>query len=289
MGTGRTADEGGKRFHEVLGTLVSRIAEGDYPVGSFLPPQRELAQQLGVSRDTVQRVLRQLADEMWIESRQGSGSRVLRSQTVQSSTRRNGAAKAVSLRPLFDAAFEKSEVALDVFTLTSETLDTYVRMQKDRIWAQEIKPRSIKIRMMLPSGDVRLPYPFAKHAPDDPRPRERLKVITERHTTSLRDTLREIDTNKSELTAKVDIRHVPLVPYSKIYLFNRAEAVTGPYEPVEHRTAFDDGDVVDVVDVMGVGSTLTHFAKDDDPLSQESVLVNGWQSWFESTWNRLAK
>ncbi|MGW1966185.1 GntR family transcriptional regulator [Streptomyces sp. NPDC001935] len=44
----------------------------------MLPSQRSLADDLGVSRDTVQNVLKALAEEGWITSRQGSGSRVLK-------------------------------------------------------------------------------------------------------------------------------------------------------------------------------------------------------------------
>ncbi|WLW52219.1 GntR family transcriptional regulator [Streptomyces sp. YU58] len=40
--------------------------------------------EFGVSRDTVQRVIRELRDEGWIETRQGSGSRVVRTQVVHS-------------------------------------------------------------------------------------------------------------------------------------------------------------------------------------------------------------
>ncbi|WP_374208463.1 GntR family transcriptional regulator [Streptomyces lincolnensis] len=38
--------------------------------------------EFGVSRDTVQRVIRELRDEGWIETRQGSGSHVVRTQVV---------------------------------------------------------------------------------------------------------------------------------------------------------------------------------------------------------------
>ncbi|MGA6225640.1 GntR family transcriptional regulator, partial [Streptomyces umbrinus] len=58
--------------------LREQLASGTFRLGELLPPQRYLASDYGVSRDTVQRVLRQLAAEGWIESRQGSGSRVVR-------------------------------------------------------------------------------------------------------------------------------------------------------------------------------------------------------------------
>ncbi|CAM5721981.1 PLP-dependent aminotransferase family protein OS=Streptomyces alboniger OX=132473 GN=CP975_21635 PE=3 SV=1 [Streptomyces alboniger] len=60
------------------------MTDGTYPLRSFLPSQRDLAEELGVSRNTVQRALRELASEGWIESRQGSGSRVVKTQSYPS-------------------------------------------------------------------------------------------------------------------------------------------------------------------------------------------------------------
>jgi hypothetical protein len=64
--------------------------------------------------------------------------------------------------------------------------------------------------------------------------------------------------------------------------------VTGPYVPTERPITLDDGTSLDVVDVMGFDSTLTRFAKDDDPESQDSLIVSSWQGWFDSTWRLLA-
>jgi DNA-binding GntR family transcriptional regulator len=76
--TQQSGDGGGREFHRVADDLRVRMANGTYPLRSFLPSQRDLAEEYGVSRDTVQRVLRDLANEGWIESRQGSGSRVVK-------------------------------------------------------------------------------------------------------------------------------------------------------------------------------------------------------------------
>ncbi|WP_330266002.1 hypothetical protein [Streptomyces griseorubiginosus] len=51
---------------------------------------------------------------------------------------------------------------------------------------------------------------------------------------------------------------------------------------------FEDGTILDAVDVMGFDSTLTHCVKDDDPESQDSLIVSSWRSWFDSTWGLLA-
>lgn len=53
--------------------LVTAIAVAAYSPGERLPPERELAQSLGVSRVTLREALRQVADLGLIESRRGRG------------------------------------------------------------------------------------------------------------------------------------------------------------------------------------------------------------------------
>ncbi|MCX5256191.1 GntR family transcriptional regulator [Streptomyces canus] len=288
MGNGSGADEGGRKFQELKSALLAEITEGEFDEGTLLPPQRELAKKHGVSRDTVQRVLVVLADEGWIESRQGRGSVVLRTQTVRSSARGNTAARRVTLGPLIAAAFKASDVALDVFTLTSEVLYTHVRAQEELIRAGEISPATITIRMLVPSDDQPLPFPYALADRSDDRPQKHLRGIRKYHTDNLVRRLQELDRDIDGLSATVEIRRTPLVPYSKLYVFNGAEVVTGPYVPTERPITLDDGTSLDVVDVMGFDSTLTHCAKDDDPESQDSLIVSSWQRWFDSTWRLLA-
>jgi DNA-binding transcriptional regulator YhcF (GntR family) len=288
VGTGSGAEEGGRKFQELKSALLAEITEGEFDEGTLLPPQRELAKKHGVSRDTVQRVLTVLADEGWIESRQGRGSVVLRTQTVRSSARGNTAARRVTLGPLIAAAFKASDVALDVFTLTSEVLYTHVRAQEELIRAGEIRPATITIRMLVPSDGQPLPFPYAPGDPSDRRPQKHLRGIRKYHTDNLVRRLHELGCDIDGLTATVKIRQVPLAPYSKLYIFNGAEVVTGPYVPTERPITLDDGTSLDVVDVMGFDSTLTHCAKDDDPESQDSLIVSSWQRWFDSTWRLLA-
>lgn len=128
------------------------MTDGTYPLVSFLPSQRNLADEFEVSRDTVQRALRDLADEGWIESKQGSGSRVVKSQRIQSSTARaTRSRRGVTLGPLISEAFEQAQVSIDVYTLTSESLDAHIRLQPERIRGGLIAPQDIALRMLLPS------------------------------------------------------------------------------------------------------------------------------------------
>lgn len=268
------------------------MTDGTYPLRSFLPSQRDLAEELGVSRDTVQRALRELANEGWIESRQGSGSRVIKTQRIQSS-----AAKATRLRrdvtlaPFISEAFELPDVTLDVYTLTSESLDAHIRLQAERIRGGFISPQRITLRMLLPEPELELPYPRVK---EDGSPRlrerlrERLRSITESHTASLQGALKDLQTEGLVPSVDLRIRHTPLTPAFKLYLFNTVEALHGMYEVVERPIELEAGEVITALDVLGLGATLTHHVKDREPTSPGSVFVDSMQQWFDSVWNLLS-
>ncbi|GGJ44988.1 winged helix-turn-helix domain-containing protein [Streptomyces brasiliensis] len=280
---------GGRKFQRVSDDLRARMTDGTYPLRSFLPSERDLAEEYGVSRDTVQRVLRELANEGWIESRQGSGSRVVKTQRIQSSApKATRSSRGATLGPFISEAFERPEVTLDVYTLTSESLDAHIRLQVERIRGGFIQPQRIALRMLLPSELLALPYPRAKDDEDDERPAQRLRVISRRHTDSLRSLLKDLLTEKLVPSVDVEIRHVPLVPAFKLYLLNGDEALHGMYEVVERQMELDTGEVITALDVLGLGATLTHHVKNTDWNSPGSVFVGSMQAWFESVWSRLA-
>ncbi|GGX28811.1 hypothetical protein GCM10010297_57880 [Streptomyces malachitofuscus] len=270
--------------------LRGRIGSA-YPEGYFLPAQRALAHELGVSRDTVQRALRELEHEGWIQTRQGRGSRVVKTQLIQSSaakaTRLSGR---VTLAPFISEAFERPEVTLDVYTLTSESLDAHIRLQAERIRGGFIAPERITLRMLLPDATLPLPYPRVKDDPRDARLGERLRTITELHTASLLGSLRDLQTEGLVPSVDVRIRHTPLTPTFKLYLFNAVEVLHGMYEVIERPLQLERGDVVTALDVLGLGATLTHHVKvEEQPTAPGSVFVSNMQQWFDSVWNLLSE
>lgn len=286
----RTGDGGGEKSERVSDQLRAHLIGGHYKEGSRLPPQRQLAEEFGVSRDTVQRVLKDLVSEGWIASRQGSGSTVIKTQRIHSQARGTRADRAITLGPFFADAFAQPRVTLDVFTLTSESLDTHIRFQSERIRARHITPERISVRIMLPAKTVRLPYMRVLADKDDRRMEERLWSITERHTASLRDALEELRDWDAVPDVDFHIRHVPLAPTFKLYLLNGIEALTGPYEVRKRRMRFGaDEEEVEVLDVFGPVATLTHYVKDDDAFSQGTVFVENMQAWFNSVWDYIAE
>jgi GntR family negative regulator for fad regulon and positive regulator of fabA len=57
-------------------SLVTRILDGTYPPNSSLPPERALAEELGVTRPTLRETLQRLGREGWLCIRHGKPTRV---------------------------------------------------------------------------------------------------------------------------------------------------------------------------------------------------------------------
>lgn len=57
--------------------ILGRLKAGRYPVGARMPTEEELSAQFSVSRVTIRRALDMLVQDGYVESRQGSGYRVI--------------------------------------------------------------------------------------------------------------------------------------------------------------------------------------------------------------------
>lgn len=64
----------GPSVQMVAATLSARIASGEYPQGSRMPAERQLAASLGVARNTVREALDLLAGQGLVARRAGAGS-----------------------------------------------------------------------------------------------------------------------------------------------------------------------------------------------------------------------
>ncbi|MGW6455806.1 FadR/GntR family transcriptional regulator, partial [Streptomyces sp. NPDC055078] len=62
---------------QVIAQLRNQITSGVWPVGSRIPTEPELVEQLGVARNTVREAVRALAHNGLLDIRQGSGTYVL--------------------------------------------------------------------------------------------------------------------------------------------------------------------------------------------------------------------
>jgi len=54
--------------------LLAAILNGSFPIGGALPPERELAQALGITRPTLREALQRLSRDGWIEIHQGKST-----------------------------------------------------------------------------------------------------------------------------------------------------------------------------------------------------------------------
>src|SRR6476646_8751504 len=61
----------GNAFEDTVGRLLQTIRLGVLEPGESLPPERELAARLGVSRDTVREAIKSLGDAGYLVSRRG--------------------------------------------------------------------------------------------------------------------------------------------------------------------------------------------------------------------------
>src|SRR5512138_3401259 len=74
LGDWETRAEVGPLYLRLARALRLAIERADIASGERLPPERVLAQDLGVSRTTVVSAYTALRDDGWVESRQGSGT-----------------------------------------------------------------------------------------------------------------------------------------------------------------------------------------------------------------------
>ena len=73
-----------KLYQKVANAIVASIQSGLYPPGERLPPERELAEKLDVSRPTIREALIALEIRGIVEARRGSGIYVIQSAPTQS-------------------------------------------------------------------------------------------------------------------------------------------------------------------------------------------------------------
>ncbi|MDX3235728.1 GntR family transcriptional regulator [Streptomyces sp. ME03-5709C] len=281
-------DPGDKKFQRIVDVLRMEIADGIYPVEGRIPTQTDLERRFQVSRHTVRRAISELEDEGLVKARQGSGTVVVKRPDGQVPSGVKGGPGMVSLGPYMSKAFEAEHVTLDLFSLTAESMDDHIRSQALRVRDGLIHPRSITVRLLLPSIDIELALPRAKDNPADKRPKDRLRDLTLRHAAQLKGVLLELRSLKLVTDVSVQIRTVPLTPLEKLYLLNEREALHGFYQLVERPIVMGDEEVL-IYDVLGVGATLFHYQADDDPTSRASIFVSKAQQWFNSLWEYLAQ
>jgi DNA-binding FadR family transcriptional regulator len=80
----------GNAFEETVGRLLQTIRLGVLEPGESLPPERELAARLGVSRDTLREAIKSLSDAGYLVSRRGRYGGTFLAEELPAHTEGNG-------------------------------------------------------------------------------------------------------------------------------------------------------------------------------------------------------
>lgn len=269
---------------DIAEALRRRIRSGELALATRLPTQRELSEEFGVNRTTIRQALAQLEREGFLRSR-GRGAPALVALPAQEAPRPAD----VELSDRIAQAFTAEHVTIDAFSLTAETLSSTLARPLVAISAGELTPRSISVRLLLPSPGSTLAFPRLVSDPDDPRPLARLHRLTRTFSASLRHQLHSLAERRLVDTVQVDIRSVALTPTHKLYLLNRSEALTGYYQVVARTVEFEDEEL-EIYDVLGLSSKVFRASSDKDARDeQEAAFVLESQRWFESLWSTIAQ
>lgn len=71
-----------KKYEQVFKKIEQDITSGIYQAGDFLPTENELTQTYQMSRDTIRKALKLLAEAGLIQKIHGSGSQVIKHETI---------------------------------------------------------------------------------------------------------------------------------------------------------------------------------------------------------------
>ncbi|WP_328888317.1 winged helix-turn-helix domain-containing protein [Streptomyces sp. NBC_00316] len=307
---GPVSGGGAHQYKRIADWLLKGINSEEWRPGDRLPTHEQLADRFDVSRATVKEALKLLSSKGLIVTWQGSGTFVSEGSTSGVVPQQNSPViesgdddgddvwavvsehvPPVLLKPYLEEAFEATQVTLDVFSMTTESLAARVSDQKNRIMTGEIKPpRSITARLMLPDCDFpHLAIPRRIDGSDDPQVRRRLKGILQSHATMLREALFELRYQGFVPEVDVEVRLVPFAPQMKLYVLNRRLALQGFYVTEEGTIPLPpDREEVAIYDVYGTGATLFPYRASAESTPDQAGIVRTLQAFFDSAWNTLA-
>ncbi|MBU1661193.1 MAG: fatty acid metabolism transcriptional regulator FadR [Chloroflexi bacterium] len=101
-------------------SLVRAILDGDYPSGTTLPGERQLADQLGVTRPTLREALRRMERDGWLTIRQGKS-------TVVNDIWRDGGLNVLSALARFSDEMS-TEFATNLLKVRLDLAPSYTRL-----------------------------------------------------------------------------------------------------------------------------------------------------------------
>ncbi|MEV6196187.1 GntR family transcriptional regulator [Streptomyces sp. NPDC051920] len=194
----------------------------------------------------------------------------------------HGSAIAV-LGELLTAAFTEDEVAIDAVCLSGQALSIAMARPIHAVHAGEVRPRSVTLRVLLPSRDIDLafPSPVSWDEGDDTVHRRWL-AQRNAYGQTLRAALLSLRETHG-IEAHVTFRALPFTPMAKLYLVNRAEVLFSYY--TLHRRTLDLEDrLIDIYDANPMGLVRLFGT---DSTSDDTTFVAQSRQWFDSLWESV--
>lgn len=122
---------GGNAFEDTVARLLQTIRLGVLAPGECLPPERELASRLGVSRDTVREAIKSLSDAGYLVSRRGRYGGTFLADELPRPT---GEADAVTCAEIDDAL--RLREILEVGAARMAATRTLAAAEREVLWAR---------------------------------------------------------------------------------------------------------------------------------------------------------
>ncbi|MEH0419786.1 GntR family transcriptional regulator [Streptomyces sp. B21-083] len=266
---------------EIATALRDRIRTGDLRPGERLPTQADLAEEFGVERGAVREALRILhAERLLTNGGKGSPPRV-----AEAIPPREGPQPTmVGLAPRLTEAFSAPHVRVDAACLTAETLMLAVGESVRLVHEGRIRPKSIDVRILLPSRDITLafPVPVEGRSEDDP---VHQRWLAQRNAQGhvLRHNLLALRSSHG-IDVHVTFRALPFTPPVKLYLLNGTEALLAYYMIARREEPMESG-TLDMYDTLGAESLLFPFGKGAG--ERDTAFVEQSQKWFDALWETI--
>ncbi|MFE7108314.1 GntR family transcriptional regulator [Streptomyces sp. NPDC057575] len=265
----------------VADALRERIRTGVLKAGDHLPTQSVLAKEFGVERGVIRQALQRLqGDGLLTGVTRGAPPRVASPADTEAPLQ-----TAAGLGPRILGAFGNGDVRIDALCLTAESLNLALAEPLQQIRAGRLKPRSVKVRIMLPARDLDMAFPRrAEPLEDDRVVHERWLALRNSQAYVVKHNLEALRSTR-DLKVEVEMRALPFTPPVKLYLLNRSEALFA-YYTVTQREELIDGDPIELFDVLGSDSTLFRF--EGSAGVRDQLFVTQSEAWFEGLWNTIA-
>jgi len=196
---------------------------------------------------------------------------------------RSGSAIA-ALGELLTAAFTENEVTIDAVCLSGQALSIAMGRPIHAVHTGEVQPRSVSVRVLLPSRDIDLAFPSPVSYIDGEENLLHQRWLAQRNAygQSLRSALALLrDTH--DIDVHVTFRALPFTPMAKLYLVNHTEALFSYYTLVRRIVDLDDRNI-EIYDPNPMGLVRLFGT---DSTSDDTAFVTQSQQWFDALWQSV--